>query len=119
MDPHDNQHELLWMIFSTKIYLRSLKRSIKKRIKKEKYLFEPEGKLIFSETELTEITDHNEMKVKYDTLEKICITNDFFYIYISPISCFLLPHTSLENEEQKEKFIAFLKDKLGNEKIIY
>lgn len=107
---------LVYMLF---FYKKSIKRSVVKTIKTQK----KDGKLPFSENSVVEFTDDEVIeetqmsvsRVKYENLERICICDTAMYLYINSQQAIILPFNQLGDD--KEKVIAFLKEKV-NSKII-
>ncbi|MDO4170016.1 MAG: YcxB family protein [Lachnospiraceae bacterium] len=92
-----------------------MRRNIEKQIKAVKkdgrLPYEPDGKLVFTDEEIIEITSDYESRTNYSLIEKICITDEAVYIYTSSVQACIIPNTSFQDEAEKEQFLTFLRTK--------
>ncbi len=97
---------ILWLIFYPKYFYNSIKRQSKKMIKEGK----SDGLLGKHTMTLTEegIYDQNgkgETKVNWSGIQFMKEDDDFFYLYNSSVSSYILPKRALTDEEEFRKFV--------------
>jgi 5-bromo-4-chloroindolyl phosphate hydrolysis protein len=102
----------LWVIFSKKMQLISLKNNIEKLEKSGKAPYTKEGTLIFDEEFIYDINSLSETKMKYSAVEKIATTEDAIYIFYNAVQAFIVPTRCFCNVNEKQNFIKFIYSKL-------
>lgn len=65
----------------------------------------------FDNEKMQEITPNSESVIKYSLVEKIAVTENAIYIYISSVQAYILPVTAFTDEMEKVKFLEFIKMK--------
>lgn len=104
---------IFWVIYSKKILLNSMKKSIKRLKKEGKLPYSNEAILKFDDESIYEITPNTENKTRYSMIEKIAVTEKAIYIYFSSVQAYILPVTSFSGEMEKIKFLEFINMKTG------
>jgi len=103
---------LLWIVYSKKIILKSVKISIKKIKKDGRLPYSNEAILKFDDECIYEITPNTENKTKYSLVEKITVTEKAIYIYFSSVQAYIVPVTVFSEEMEKLKFLEFINSKV-------
>ncbi len=101
---------ILWIGFSKKMLLISLNKNIKKMKKEGKLLYTNEAVIKFDDEIIHEISPNTELKLKYQMVEKIAVTEKAIYIYFGS-QAFVLPVTAFSDDTQKQKFLEFINSK--------
>lgn len=102
---------ILWFIFYPKYFYWEISRRTSKTLKKKenaKVLGEKTIRL--ASGKLKEIGIDNEEIASLDSIEKIEETEKHLFIYISPVSAFIVPIEAFEDRESKKEFISKLKE---------
>lgn len=104
---------ILWIAF----YQKYIERSISKRISKMLDEGENEGKGIlgkhkfsFSKEGIVDICEHSELKTKLNAIENIVEAKEHIFIYISPVSAFIIPNRVFESGAHKRDFLEMLSE---------
>ena len=97
---------ILWVIFYPKYFYNHITRNVKKMIKEGKN----EGllgkhDLNFNEDGFTEETSTGETKVKWSGVNEFKEDNEFFYLYNSSVSAYIIPKRDVANEVELRNFI--------------
>ena len=101
------------MIFGKRIFIPEYMKAEMKRTKKEgKLPFGETVKARFDEEYLYQTSGSDELKMKYDNMDKVAEGNHAIYIYIDAVQAFILPDCVFENKQQKTEFLAFVKGKV-------
>lgn len=100
---------ILWIVFSKKIILKSMKKNIIKMRKDGKLPYSNEEAILrFDDESVHEITPSTENKMKYSMIEKIAVTEKAIYIYFNSMQACILPVIAFSDEEKKQKFLRFI-----------
>lgn len=75
------------------------------------------NKVHFNENEIIEELPNKKNLLKYEVIEKIIISNDYYYIFLNSIEAIIIPNTAVKTKKEKEKFYDFLCQKVGSDKI--
>lgn len=75
--------------------------------------------LVFNENDLIEITDVNETKHSWKSIQKIIETKSLFLIYVSPTNAHIIPKRSFSSENEAKLFIEEVKRLKENSKSHY
>ncbi len=102
---------ILWIVYIKKIFLNTMKKSIKKMKKDGRLPYSNEAILKFDEESIHEITPNTENKTKYSLIEKIAVTEKAIYIYFSSLQAYILPVTAFSEEMEKQEFLEFINRK--------
>jgi hypothetical protein len=105
---------VLWIGYSKKIMLRSMRKSIQKMKKEGRLPYSNKAILKFDDESIHEITPDTENKTKYALVEKIAVTEKAIYIYISFVQAHILPITAFSDEMEKLKFLEFIHSKVDH-----
>lgn len=98
----------LWIAYSKKILFKNMKKEIE-RVKKEgKLPYSKDALLRFDDEGIHEITPNSENKSQYSLIEKIAVTENAIYIFISAVQAYILPVTTFSDEAEKLKFLDFI-----------
>ncbi len=103
---------ILWIVFSKKMFLRSMKKNIGKMKKEGRLPYYSESTLKFDEEHLYVITPDMEIKSKYSMIEKIILAEKVIYIYVGSVQAYVLPLTAFSGETQKQEFLNFINAKI-------
>lgn len=103
---------ILWVGYSKKIILKSMKKRIKKMKKEGRLPYSNEAILKFDDESIHEITQNTESTTKYLLIEKIAVTEKAIYIYFSSVQAYILPITAFSKEIEKVKFLEFINMKI-------
>jgi hypothetical protein len=98
--------------FSKKKILKSMNKRIIKLKKEGRLPYSNEAILKFDDEKIHEITPDTENVTKYSLIEKIAVTENVIYIYISSLQAFILPVTAFSGEMEKLKFLEFMNMKV-------
>lgn len=107
-----------WLILFKPLYIFSLKTRIKKTKKTGKLSYSQENELIFDEEFILDKDPDTETKTKYRVVERIVITNEMFYIYLSTTRAILLPLSAFQSTWEQSEFLAFLESKTPTAAIV-
>ncbi|WP_160319138.1 YcxB family protein [Youngiibacter fragilis] len=98
----------LWVAFSKKTTFNIMKNDIE-RIRKEGIQpYNKDAILRFDDEGIHAIIPNFENKSKYALIEKIAVTENAIYIFISAIQAYILPVTTFKDEAEKLKFLDFI-----------
>lgn len=59
-----------------------------------------------------------ETSQKWDSVEKLCITDDYIYIYVSSLTALIVPTGVFRNTEEKEEFLDIVKKNMPSDSVI-
>lgn len=103
---------IIWIGYSKKILLKSVKKYIKKIKKDGRLPYSNEAILKFDDESIYEITPNTESNTKYSLVEKIAVTENAIYIYFSSVQAYIVPVTAFSEEMEKLKFLEFINSKV-------
>lgn len=104
---------ILWVGYSKKVTLKSVRRRIEKIKKEGRLPYSREAILKFDDEGIHEITPNTENKLKYSLIERVAVTEKAIYIYFSSVQAIILPVTAFSEEMEKLKFLEFINLKAG------
>ncbi len=104
-------YSVIWILFSRKLILRAQRKSLGKLKQDGKLPYQKESTLIFEADVILEITEETENRTRYSMVEKVAGTETALYIYTSSLQAFILPLAAFSGEEEKQRFLRFLKAK--------
>ena len=86
---------------------------IKSYKKQGKFTYSPESVIEFDEDKIYEITDGSKIEQMLSNTEfvSICEYDKVIYISFNAAMTFVMPYRVFENDEQREEFIEFLRNK--------
>lgn len=84
---------ILWICYSKKFILKSMKKGLKKMKKEGRLPYSNEAIVKFDDESIHEISLNTESKTKYSLVEKIAVTEKAIYIYFSSVQAYILPVT--------------------------
>lgn len=93
----------------------AFKSTIKNMKKSGKMPYSANSVIEFYEDKFIEITDENEIKQKYSSIERVSIiSGKFIYIHINNVMAHTLPWCCFDSDKQREDFVEFIKVKCNN-----
>lgn len=102
---------IVWVMFSKKGFLRTLRKGIERSKIDGKLPFSESGTLVFDDEYITDTNSQGENKVRYEGVEKVFVADTAIYICYSAAEAFIVPFKAFESEDEREALIAFLNDK--------
>ncbi|RDW17394.1 YcxB family protein [Oceanobacillus chungangensis] len=97
---------ILWIIFYPKFFYKTIIRNVKKMIREgQNGGLIGEHHMIFTKDEITESTSTDETKVKWSGIQAFKEDNDYFYLYNSSVSAYILPKRELTNVDEVKGYI--------------
>lgn len=105
---------ILWICYSKKIILKSMKKGLKKMKKEGRLPYSNEAIIKFDDESIHEISPNTESKTKYSLVEKIAVTEKAIYIYFSSVQAYILPVTAFSEDAEKQKFLEFINLKVDS-----
>lgn len=99
---------IFWLVFSTKIYFKAMRRGINKMKKEGRLPYDKESILKFDDENYYDITPNTENKTNYSMIEKIAVTEKAIYIYVSSMQASIIPVATFSDEIEKQKFLEFI-----------
>ncbi len=102
---------LFFLIFGKRYYFFFTGKSIKRMRKSGKMPYPSEGTLTFDDTHITVTTAEGESRLLYSAIEKIGVTKKAIFAYQSALQAIIIPAACFAGEEEKQKFLDFLKSK--------
>lgn len=102
---------IIWIGFSKKVFLKSMNNRILKMKREGRLPYSNQAIFKFDNEKIQEITPDSESVIKYSLVEKIAVTENAIYIYISSVQAYILPVTVFTDEMEKVKFLEFIKMK--------
>jgi len=109
---------ILLYVYWVAFYPKRLNKLVSKKISK----MLAEGKnnsvvgahnLTISEDGIVDRSEQTEAKTQYSTIENIVEDKKHIFIYVSANSAHIIPITIFENVDQKNEFLAFLRQRIG------
>lgn len=104
-------------IYIWKIYKKIVKITVENAKKNGTLPYDTINKVNFNENEIIEELPNKKNILKYEVIEKIIISNDYYYIFLNSIEAIIIPNTAVKTKKEKEKFYDFLCQKVGSDKI--
>lgn len=104
---------VLSFFFSERFVLKGMDKTIEKLKKDGKLPYSTDGRLIFTEEYIQEITAASETKVFYTSIEKVCVSEHIIYLFFSSAQAFLIPDSCFTGNGQKEQLLQFLQTKVN------
>lgn len=101
----------LWIGFSKKTMLKSMKKRILKMRKEGKLPYSKEVILKFDDACIYEKAANTENKMNYSLIERVVVTEKAIYLYYGAIQATILPLTAFSNETEKHQFLDFINGK--------
>lgn len=115
---------IFWLIFmfflgfTFEKYIKKIVKITVENAKKNGTLsYDTINKVNFNENEIIEELPNKKNILKYEVIEKIIISNDYYYIFLNSIEAIIIPNTAVKTKKEKEKFYDFLCQKVGSDKI--
>ena len=115
---------IVWLIFmfflgfTFEKYIKKIVKITVENAKKNGTLpYDTINKVNFNENEIIEKLPNKKNIFKYEVIEKIIISNDYYYIFLNSIEAIIIPNTAVKTKKEKEKFYDFLCQKVGSDKI--
>lgn len=115
---------IFWLIFmfflgfTFEKYIKKIVKITVENAKKNGTLpYDTINKVNFNEKEIIEELPNKKNILKYEVIEKIIISNDYYYIFLNSIEAIIIPNTAVKTKKEKEKFYDFLCQKVGSDKI--
>lgn len=115
---------IFWLIFmfflgfTFEKYIKKIVKITVENAKKNGTLpYDTINKVNFNLNEIIEELPNKKNILKYEVIEKIIISNDYYYIFLNSIEAIIIPNTAVKTKKEKEKFYDFLCQKVGSDKI--
>lgn len=115
---------IFWLIFmfflgfTFEKYIKKIVKITVENAKKNGTLpYDTINKVNFNENEIIEELPNKKNILKYEVIEKIIISNDYYYIFLNSIEAIIIPNTAVKTKKEKEKFYDFLCQKVSSDKI--
>lgn len=115
---------IFWLIFmfflgfTFEKYIKKIVKITVENAKKNGTLpYDTINKVNFNEKEIIEELPNKKNILKYEVIEKIIISNDYYYIFLNSIEAIIIPNKAVKTKKEKEKFYDFLCQKVGSDKI--
>lgn len=106
---------ILWLFFYPKYFYNYTIRHVKKMIKEGKNAnLLGEHKMTLTEEGIIDTTTNGETKVNWSGIETYKEDNDYFYLYNSSVSAYILPKRDIQNEEISHFFTSKISKKSGD-----
>ena len=97
---------ILWLIFYPKYFYNTIIRQSKKMIKEGKNNgLLGEHTMMLTEDGLSDLNQKGETKVNWSGIEVFKEDNDYFYLYNSSVSSYILPKRALSDEQEFRKYV--------------
>ncbi|MBF8984094.1 YcxB family protein [Lutibacter sp. B2] len=101
---------MLWFAFYPKQIERRCKKQVLKMLSEgQNRSLLAKGTLLVDEKGIIKSNEYGESNLKWNTINKIEVTNRHIFIYQNAISAIVVPLSSFGTKEEKEQFIALLK----------
>ncbi len=104
---------IIWFVLGEKTYFKKLRKTINKLKKEDKLPYSEQGILIFSETEITDISPNKELKAPYSRITQLVIKNNTFYICCSGGMGYIVPFRIIPDNINVGALKSFLESKTG------
>ena len=109
---------MFFLGFTFEKYIKKIVKITVENTKKNGTLpYDTINKVNFNENEIIEELPNKKNIFKYEVIEKIIISNDYYYIFLNSIEAIIIPNTAVKTKKEKEKFYDFLCQKVGSDKI--
>lgn len=115
---------IFWLIFmfflgfTFEKYIKKIVKITVENAKKNGTLpYDTINKVNFNENEIIEELPNKKNILKYEVIEKIIISNDYYYIFLNSIEAIIIPNKAVKTKKEKEKFYNFLCQKVSSDKI--
>ncbi len=115
---------IFWLIFmfflgfTFEKYIKKVVKITVENAKKNGTLpYDTINKVNFNLNEIIEELPNKKNILKYEVIEKIIISNDYYYIFLNSIEAIIIPNKAVKTKKEKEKFYDFLCQKVGSDKI--
>lgn len=96
---------VLWVIYYPKYFYSHVMRQSKKMLKEGKNDgLLGQQQMTLSEEGIVYLTSNGESQVKWSGIKKIVEDSDFFYLYNSSVSAYILPKRALSNVEEAKRY---------------
>ncbi len=80
--------------------------------------FDEEAVVRFDADAVTQTTSNAESKMKYERIERVETGKTAVYLFINAVQAYIIPFTAFSPDAQREDFLAFIREKAPNAKII-
>jgi len=98
---------VLWVIFYPKYFYRRIKTGTRKFIREGKNVgMLGEHTLFLSEEGVSEVSANGENKVTWQGMESFHENDNYFYLYNSAVSAFIVPKRDLKNAEGLREYVT-------------
>lgn len=102
---------IVWIKFYPKYFISSTKKRIVRLIEEGNSAnLLGERSILLTEDGVEEISPQGESRTTWGSIEKIDETDDYTYIYTSPINAYLVPTRAFEGTAQKSEFLQLLRN---------
>ena len=98
---------LLWIIFIKKMFNFFIRMNIRAVIKNGKLPYGKNTVISFRDGDILDITEDTELKIKYDKIENIAVTEHAVYIYTNALQAFILPLNLFADKNSVNVFVQF------------
>lgn len=112
---------LIFMFFLGFTFEKYIKKIVKITVENDKkngtLPYDTINKVNFNENEIIEELPNKKNILKYEVIEKIIISNDYYYIFLNSIEAIIIQNKAVKTKKEKEKFYDFLCQKVSSDKI--
>lgn len=101
----------LWLLILNPLQNLGLKINLKSLKKSGKLPFEKEIDMDFEDEYIHQTMPDSEIKTNYSKIERIAVTEQSIYLYVSVVSAFIVPLSVFQSQAEKLDFLEFLRKK--------
>lgn len=103
---------IAWGLIVKPLFLLGVKITIKLEKKSGKLPYGKEMQIEFYESFLIDTTEDIVTSVNYTGIKRIGVSDTAMYLYISAIQAFVIPISVFKSEEERERFLTFINNKV-------
>ncbi len=101
------------LFFTKRIFLRSIRKQLERQIQSGNLTASKECIIRFEDDYYLLKTRFDECKCLYAGIQAIAVTNNGIYLYFDGSIVYIIPMSAFDNEEEKQRIIAFIKEKVN------
>ncbi len=102
---------VVWIRFYPKYYMNSTRKRIIRLIQEgNSASLLGDRSVILTDEAVEEISPQGESRVTWGSIERIDETDEYIYIYTSPVNAYLVPTRAFEGTAQKSEFLMTLRN---------
>ncbi|AXI10808.1 hypothetical protein CUC15_18475 [Oceanobacillus zhaokaii] len=97
---------IIWIVFYPRFFYKTVIRNVKKMIREGRNGgLIGKHRMIITEDGITETTSTDETKVNWSGIQAFKEDNDYFYLYNSSVSAYILPKRELKNADEVKDYL--------------